>query len=179
MGTIVWKEFKPLDASGAEVQVLFNIGPPTLRKLLGAGAPHRRTGTRLSINVPDMIDWFVAMKMSGEENRTRRTIGTRGTKDGPHSVSGGDVIDFQKEKARSEKGKADNLELKNAQLREELVDAAEVRAHYADLVANFRTRMRALPAKMAPTLPLKKTPAEIQAAMLKGIDDALRELTDE
>ncbi len=86
------------------------------------------------------------------------------------------ATDYQVQRARAEKEKADHLELKNAQMRGELVDAKEIEAHYTDLVVNFRTRLRALPAKLVPQLPLRKTPAEVQTAMLRGIDYALREL---
>lgn len=143
--------------------------PQTITNYVAKGAPVTREEGKsiLIFNSAEFLEWLIH-----SHRRQTRGIGDRsGDDEAPRSL--------QEEKAREAKARADNLELKNEELRGRLVDADEVEHKWMNLVANFKTRMRGLGSKLAPIIPAKKTVAETKAFIDGHVDEALRELADD
>lgn len=86
------------------------------------------------------------------------------------------VYELTAERARLAKEQADAHALKNAQLRGELVQAAEVEARWAEMLRAFRSRMLAVPSRVRVRM------AHLTATDIDAVDreirDALAELGD-
>ena len=80
-------------------------------------------------------------------------------------------------RARLTKARADMAELEHAQMLGELVPAAQVEEAWAAVVAVMRTRLLALPTKVAPRVVALSHEAAIQDALRAEIADALAELS--
>lgn len=65
------------------------------------------------------------------------------------------------------------------QLKERTLHSAEdIEAVMTDMLVNFKSRLMAIPSKMAPVLCKKTDKAEIFALLKEHIDEALMELSD-
>jgi phage terminase Nu1 subunit (DNA packaging protein) len=64
-----------------------------------------------------------------------------------HSTDG--EIDFEKERARAEKERADKLELENAARRRELIDATEAGRAFESVLGSFKTKLSGLPSRLS------------------------------
>src|SRR4051812_6403090 len=84
---------------------------------------------------------------------------------------------FVQHRARLTKARADMAELEHAQMLGELVPAAQVEEAWAAIVAVMRTRLLALPTKLAPRLVALNHEAVIQDALRAEIADGLAELS--
>lgn len=58
-------------------------------------------------------------------------------------------FDFEKERARAEKERADKLELENARRRGELLEAAEVGRELSTVLVSFKTKLSGLPSRLS------------------------------
>lgn len=86
-------------------------------------------------------------------------------------------LDLVTERARLAKEQADHQELKNAQLRGELLERSEVETTWARMILAAKERLRSIPATARVRIP-GLTPA--QAVTLRDlIDEALTELADD
>lgn len=90
----------------------------------------------------------------------------------------GEKIDRDLEEARLARERADQLAMKNAATRGELLPADKVSLAVTSAFARVRTRMLAIPPKAAPRMVGKAQPAEIQAALSDYVEEALRELSE-
>jgi|AACY02.2.fsa_nt_gi Phage DNA packaging protein, Nu1 subunit of terminase len=77
------------------------------------------------------------------------------------------------ERARLASEQADAQALKNARLREELVEASEVERTWADILRHLRSRLLAIPARVRSDLP------ELDASAVTALDRAIRDTLTE
>ncbi len=94
-------------------------------------------------------------------------------------------IDFEKERARAEKERADKLELENARRRGELLEAAEVGRELSTLLVSFKTKLSGLPSRLSAMvddsderrrlfIEAKAIIDETLIDMAKGVEDCTR-----
>ena len=84
---------------------------------------------------------------------------------------------LEAEQTRLTKARADKIELELAEQRGELHRASAVMRVWADNVINAKTRLLAIPTKIAPEL-VGKSIQEVQVALKKEIHEALLELSE-
>lgn len=94
------------------------------------------------------------------------------------SGGSGEEIDFNVERARLTKEQADKTAMENQRLRRELLPADEVTYAVTSAFAAVKSRIRAIPPKLAPRLLSKANAAEIEATLAAVIDEALQELAE-
>lgn len=87
-------------------------------------------------------------------------------------------LDLDKEKAKHEKVKREMAELKLALMNGSMHKSEDVRQVMVDMLANFKTRCLALPAKLAPYLINQTNRAEVQEILQKEMNQLLCELRD-
>ena len=91
---------------------------------------------------------------------------------------GDETIDYNTERAKLVRAKRKNEEYE-LQLKENQLHAAEdIEAVMTDMLVNFKSRLMAIPSKLAPVLCKKTDKAEIFALLKDHIDEALMELSD-
>lgn len=150
---------KITECSAKEMGEILGYSPQKISALIQQGAPASKGGGRgVAINSAEFIAWLL-------RHEKGKLVGMAP-----------EVGDLGMEKARQAKETADNLALKNAQLRKELVSAAEVEQLYTAMVTTFKDRLRSLGSKLAPIIPIKKSVAERKAFIDDYVDEVLREL---
>lgn len=91
---------------------------------------------------------------------------------------GGEIsVNFWKERGLHEKAKRELAEIKLAQARGELYDATTVESVLSELLANFRSKLLGLPAKLATQLE-GKSRDEINSMLTAEIEENISELTE-
>lgn len=85
------------------------------------------------------------------------------------------ILDLTAERARLAKEQADGQELKNAQLRGELLHVDEVVANWSDIYRRFTARLVAVSDRITARM---SVPAEIAQAFDREIRESLNELAD-
>ena len=78
---------------------------------------------------------------------------------------------------RTETARADVLEERVAKSRGELIEAEEVREAWEGLVLSFRTKILAVPPRLAPQMLWQKTAVEAEAVLTRALREALEELS--
>lgn len=89
-----------------------------------------------------------------------------------------ELLNLDREKAKHEKVKREMAELKLALMKGSMHKSEDVQQVMVDMLANFKTRCLALPAKVAPSLVNQSSRAEIQEALQKEMNQLLCELKD-
>jgi len=92
--------------------------------------------------------------------------------------AGSGDLDLVAERARLAKEQADQAALKNAQLRGELIPAADHEESLIALASGVALRIRAVPTRAAPEVRLATTDREAEELLRRFIDEALEELAD-
>ncbi|MCX4265318.1 MAG: hypothetical protein OSJ64_00645 [Firmicutes bacterium] len=93
----------------------------------------------------------------------------------PESEQG---IDYQTERAKLVRVKRQNAEL-DLQLKENKLHSSEdIEKVMGSMLTNFKARLMAVPAKLAPVLSRKSQKAEVFTILKSAIDEALNELAD-
>lgn len=87
-----------------------------------------------------------------------------------------DDLDWDKEKAMHERIKREMAEMKLAQMRGELHLAGDVEQVMNDMLASFRTKILAMPSKLAPLLIARDDVNQIRSFVEKECMEALEEL---
>jgi hypothetical protein len=90
--------------------------------------------------------------------------------------SDGEVLDLTAERAKLAKAQSETAELRNAELRGELIRRDELRSAWADRVLSWKERIRAVPA--AATVHVPGFSAAMGRALATLIDETLTELAD-
>lgn len=90
--------------------------------------------------------------------------------------AGGKVLDLAEERAKLAAAQTEERELKNAELRRELVRASEIRAEWSRRTLTWKERIRAIPA--AATVHVAGFTKPMARALLALIDETLGELAD-
>lgn len=86
-------------------------------------------------------------------------------------------LNLMAEKARKEKESADRLAMLNAKERGELVQASQVEAGVTLIIGRCRSRLLAIPAKLAPLVSGETSLPALQAIITRQINEALEELS--
>ena len=86
------------------------------------------------------------------------------------------VLDLTEQRARHAMEQADNLSIKNAQLRSELVSAAEIEREWQDMIRTASSAMLAVPSRCADRLGLERFQTE---TIDREIREALEALSNE
>jgi len=113
-----------------------------------------------------------------EEHALAEWAALHPSRDGEEPPPDSLVIDRAAHEARLAQYKADRAEIELAELRERMHHAEDVRAVMSDMLAAFKARSRAIPAKLAGGLAGTTEPAEIEALLSAEIDEALQELSE-
>jgi phage terminase Nu1 subunit (DNA packaging protein) len=92
--------------------------------------------------------------------------------------SGTDAPELTAERARLARAQADKAEMEVAALEGKLVPAESVEKVWTALTTSFRSRMVAMPGKLAHQLAAIQNPAEAEAFIRKSIYEALDELSN-
>ena len=87
-----------------------------------------------------------------------------------------DRLDLTVERSRLTKAQADDREMKNELARGDQITVAEFHMMVTAAFARVRSKLLALPSKLAPLVVSVKTPAEVQAMLKDAVHDALNEL---
>lgn len=90
--------------------------------------------------------------------------------------SGKEGVNYFKEKGLHERVKREQAEIKLAQMKGELYEAATVEQAMIEIVTTLRTHLTALPAKLSTQLEMK-TREEIYQTLTREIEDRLEELS--
>ncbi|MCI1959173.1 MAG: helix-turn-helix domain-containing protein [Clostridia bacterium] len=89
-----------------------------------------------------------------------------------------DTIDYNTEKARLIRAKRENEELELRSRKKELHESNDIEKLLSTMLINFKSRLMALPAKLAPVIAAKTDKAEIFKIIKAATDEALNELSD-
>lgn len=103
--------------------------------------------------------------------------GVRQALEKPRYMHAGRAHDFQKERARLTHNQAERAELENAITRGELIPANQVEETWTNHVLRMRSRLLALPSKIAPTLSGLDTYSEVFEIIRAACYEALEELS--
>lgn len=87
-------------------------------------------------------------------------------------------IDYNTERAKLVKAKRENEEYDLRLKRRELHTSEEIERVMTTMLINFKSRLSAIPSKLAPILSKKKDTAEIASLIKQQVDEALIELSD-
>ena len=87
-------------------------------------------------------------------------------------------IDYNAERAKLVKAKRENEEYDLRLKRRELHTSEEIEQVMTTMLINFKSRLSAIPSKLAPILSKKKDTAEIASLIKQQVDEALIELSD-
>ncbi|MFE8032268.1 hypothetical protein [Thiohalocapsa marina] len=87
-----------------------------------------------------------------------------------------DRLDPGLERARLDRARADLAELALAQKRGELLAASDVEENWTSMVLNARSKLLALPSKLAHELAGTRDPAEVASRLKTAVYQALEEL---
>ena len=90
----------------------------------------------------------------------------------------GERIDYNTERAKLVKAKRENEEYDLRLKRRELHTSEEIERVMTTMLINFKSRLSAIPSKLAPILSKKKDTAEIASLIKQQVDEALIELSD-
>ena len=102
-----------------------------------------------------------------------RAAGRRSDERGPDGP-----LDLVAERARLAKAQADQTELKNAELRGELVPRGDLESSLVALASAIVLRLDSIPSKAGPVVRATETDAEGEAVLRRYIDEARVELAD-
>jgi hypothetical protein len=141
---------RPSFASASELAHLTGISPPTVRlRCIGVETQKRVNG--IEYNTRQALD--AIFNRSDESN-----------------------LDFEKERARSEKYRADLLEMDRAVRRKEFLPRSEVVRESTAIAANIRSKLLTLPASVALELSGLHSAEQIQAFLMRKVEGVLTEL---
>lgn len=143
-----------------QVARALNLTPRRVQQLTSEGLPKKGRG---EYELGACMAWYIRYLQDALEKR------------GP-AQGGGEDLD--KARARVAAANAERLETENARRRGELAELAEVGKFWADCVANARTRLLAIPAKLSPRLVRIENAAVIDRAIRAEVCTALDELAE-
>jgi phage terminase Nu1 subunit (DNA packaging protein) len=143
---------------------IFGKAEMTIRGWIDRGCPYIQKGdgdTRQPwiLNTVDVLEWYVAQQMGddGESSEGRVTI--------------------NEAKRRKEVALAEKAEIENAVSRGELVQVDWVIKEFSRQLSSVRTRLYALPSKLAPLVAAISDRVEIQQVITTAMDEVANELT--
>lgn len=156
------EEFDQLLVSSKVLEALFGVKDRTIRDLADKGIIRRDShGKYLFWN--SAKSYITALKIANAGNRSAKTDDDE------------DCLNLDEEKAKHEHLKRQITEIKLQLIKGQVHKAEDVEAVMTDMFAKFRSKMIALPSKLAKRLE-GKSRTEIQRILKNEIDNALVEL---
>lgn len=158
------EEFEQITVPSKTLEALFGVKDRTIRDLADKGIITRDShGKYLFWN--SAKGYITALKIVNAGKAPQK------------SVDGEEVLDWEEEKAQHEKIKRQITEIKLQLIKGQVHKAEDVEAVMTDMFTKFRSKMTALPSKLAKKLEGKQR-AEIQRILKEEIDNALVELSN-
>ena len=158
------EEFEQITVPSKTLEALFGVKDRTIRDLADKGIVARDShGKYVFWN--SAKGYITALKMANAGKGPQK------------SVDGEEILDWEEEKARHEKIKRQITEIKLQLIKGQVHKAEDVEAVMTDMFTKFRSKMTALPSKLAKKLEGKQR-AEIQRILKEEIDNALVELSN-
>lgn len=156
------EEFEELTVPSKTLEALFCVKDRTIRDLAEKGIIKRDShGKYLFWN--SAKSYIIALKIANAGNRNMKTDDGEGT------------LDLDEEKAQHEHLKRQITEIKLQLIKGQVHKAKDVEAVMTDMFEKFKSKMTALPSKLAKRLE-GKSRTEIQRILKMEIDNALVEL---
>ena len=143
---------------------------------------HQQVADHLDLGLRHLGNLFAAGKLPrpavASLDEIRITY-IRGLREAAGRTGSGDkALDLARERARLAKERADAQELKNAIARGEQLPIATVETWLVALLSGVRTRLLALPAKVAPLVHAAKSIAQAEEIIRRHQCEALDEIAD-
>lgn len=158
------EEFEQITVPSKTLEALFGVKDRTIRDLADKGIVARDShGKYLFWN--SARGYITALKIANAGKASQK------------SVDGEEILDWEEEKAQHEKIKRQITEIKLQLIKGQVHKAEDVEAVMTDMFTKFRSKMTALPSKLAKKLEGKQR-AEIQRILKEEIDNALVELSN-
>lgn len=158
------EEFEQITVPSKTLEALFGVKDRTIRDLADKGIVARDShGKYLFWN--SAKGYITALKIANAGKTSQK------------SVDGEEILDWEEEKAQHEKIKRQITEIKLQLIKGQVHKAEDVEAVMTDMFTKFRSKMTALPSKLAKKLEGKQR-AEIQRILKEEIDNALVELSN-
>lgn len=146
----------PISISTATIAKLLDLSPRRIQQLVDEGVVPREQRGRFAL-IPAVRGYIHFLR--------ERAVN-----------ASADADSIGRHRSRKLKEEADQLEMKSAQMRGELLPRDEVHVAVTGTLALVRSRMLAIPSKRAPMLAPEMTPAEAQAILKSAIHEVLAEL---
>jgi phage terminase Nu1 subunit (DNA packaging protein) len=137
-----------------QLATFFDVSLVTVDAWVRRGCPHKKNGRNYRFDCREVVRW----RLRHTQDQAKR--------------------DLSQEGARLARAQARKHELELAQIEGRLVDAEEMGAMYAELVKNFRDKVRGIPRKVAARTAKITKPGEIEKFLLVEFDAALLELSE-
>lgn len=158
------EEFEQITVPSKTLEALFGVKDRTIRDLADKGIVARDShGKYLFWN--SAKGYITALKIANAGKVPQKP------------VDGEEILDWEEEKAQHEKIKRQITEIKLQLIKGQVHKAEDVEAVMTDMFTKFRSKMTALPSKLAKKLEGKQR-AEIQRILKEEIDNALVELSN-
>lgn len=158
------EEFEQITVPSKTLEALFGVKDRTIRDLADKGIVARDShGKYLFWN--SAKGYITALKIANAGKAPQK------------SVDREEILDWEEEKAQHEKIKRQITEIKLQLIKGQVHKAEDVEAVMTDMFTKFRSKMTALPSKLAKKLEGKQR-AEIQRILKEEIDNALVELSN-
>ncbi len=150
--------------SKAELAAVFGVSLPTIEAWLKRGLAYKQRGSRgqpWAFHLPDCIAWRI------EDEISRRI-----------EQADGQALDLNYERARLAKAQATKTEREIAIMDRKLIPAERVESVWGGMIAAFRSRMLALPSRVAPQVAAENDPHVVDAMLTDVCHEALTELSE-
>jgi len=158
------EEFEQITVPSKTLEALFGVKDRTIRDLADKGIVARDShGKYLFWNSAKRYITVLKIANAGKAHQK--------------PVDGEEILDWEEEKAQHEKIKRQITEIKLQLIKGQVHKAEDVEAVMTDMFTKFRSKMTALPSKLAKKLEGKQR-AEIQRILKEEIDNALVELSN-
>lgn len=158
------EEFEQITVPSKTLEALFGVKDRTIRDLADKGIVARDShGKYLFWN--SAKGYITALKIANAGKTPQKP------------VDGEEILDWEEEKAQHEKIKRQITEIKLQLIKGQVHKAEDVEAVMTDMFTKFRSKMTALPSKLAKKLEGKQR-AEIQRILKEEIDNTLVELSN-
>ncbi len=158
-------EFNEILVSSKVLEALFGLKDRSIRDLADKGIIKRDShGKYLLWESAKSYITFLKVMNTGKGNRTE-------------AIQDNEQLNLDEERAQHERLKRQITEIKLQLIRGQVHKSEDVERVMTDMFAKFKSKLTALPAKMARKLEGKKR-IDIQAILKKEIENALRELAD-
>lgn len=155
-------EFEELLVSSKVLESLFGVKDRTIRDLADKGILKRDSHGKY-LFWHSTKSYITALKVANAGKSSTRTDDDK------------DILDLDEEKAQHERLKSQITEIKLQLMRGQVHKAEDVEAVMTNMFVRFKSKMTALPSKLARKLE-GKTRTEIQGILKTDIDNALVEL---